>query len=159
MKPTPTSRLPGCRGVYLLALKTPRKLRIRYGFREKLLPPGIYVYVGSAMGGGGIRGRITRHLRRSKSIHWHIDRLTSIPEVSVILVSYLCTEKREAESLLASACRTILEPGPPGFGCSDKPRDKTHLYKAIGASLAEAVEECFMEALGLKPETLWMGTR
>ena len=153
----PTSRLPRCRGVYLLALKMSRELRIRYGFREESLSPGIYMYVGSAMGGGGIKGRITRHLRRSKPIHWHIDRLTSTPGASVILISYLCTERREAESILASACRTILKPGPPGFGCSDKPKDKTHLYKVTGINPAEAAEKCFVKALGSKPKTLWMG--
>ncbi len=40
------------------------------------LSPGRYFYCGSANGPGGLRSRLARHMRRGKSVHWHIDQLT-----------------------------------------------------------------------------------
>ena len=35
--------------------------------------PGIYLYCGSAHGQGGLRSRVTRHLKKNSIPHWHID--------------------------------------------------------------------------------------
>jgi Uri superfamily endonuclease len=45
------------------------------------LSPGVYVYVGSALGPGGLRARVARHLRAEKRPHWHVDALTTIAPV------------------------------------------------------------------------------
>ena len=39
------------------------------------LSNGCYVYVGSAFGPGGLAARVSRHLQRHKTRHWHIDHL------------------------------------------------------------------------------------
>ncbi len=45
-------------------------------FGKAVLLPGIYLYAGSAHGPGGIRARCSRHFRREKKLHWHVDWLT-----------------------------------------------------------------------------------
>ncbi len=45
------------------------------------LRPGHYVYVGSAQGPGGVRARLSRHLRQATRPHWHIDYLTAAAEI------------------------------------------------------------------------------
>ena len=34
---------------------------------------GYYIYVGSALGNGGLSARLARHHRSQKRLHWHID--------------------------------------------------------------------------------------
>ena len=36
-------------------------------------PAGGYVYVGSALGSGGLTARLRRHRRSAKKFHWHVD--------------------------------------------------------------------------------------
>lgn len=43
---------------------------------------GYYVYVGSAL--NSLRGRIDRHFRTNKQVHWHIDYLTVSPTVRLV---------------------------------------------------------------------------
>ena len=38
-------------------------------------PAGYYLYVGSALGPGGLEARLARHRRRGKKLRWHIDYL------------------------------------------------------------------------------------
>jgi Uri superfamily endonuclease len=62
------------RGTYALHLELERETVIPVGqlgtFR---FPAGHYVYVGSALGSGGLTARLARHHRRDKRIRWHID--------------------------------------------------------------------------------------
>ncbi len=139
----------------MLALSIEGELELRYSGRIVVLHSGVYVYVGSAMGAGGLRARVKRHLSSSKKIHWHIDLVTSSDLARPLMVAYLCTENREAESRLAEACLGLLEPGPRGFGCSDRRRDLTHLFHA-GSSLISSIEECFRKALNTHPDILWI---
>jgi len=44
--------------------------------------PGNYMYLGSARGAGGIKGRLGRHLRAGKRMHWHIDYLRAVGDVA-----------------------------------------------------------------------------
>jgi Uri superfamily endonuclease len=41
-----------------------------------VLPAGRYLYCGSAKGPGGLKARLSRHMRRGKSVRWHVDQLT-----------------------------------------------------------------------------------
>jgi Uri superfamily endonuclease len=50
------------------------------------LSAGRYFYCGSAKGPGGLRGRLARHMRRGKPVHWHIDQLT---EYGIVLGSWI----------------------------------------------------------------------
>jgi len=106
-------------GTYALLLAWPRAAAVTVGrLGEHRFPPGSYVYVGSALGPGGLRARVRRHLGSARRLHWHIDYLrphTTIREIWLIHD----TERRECEwaarlSALAGARVPV-----PGFGASD----------------------------------------
>ncbi len=62
------------RGTYALLLEIEQEAVVTVGrlgtFR---FPAGYYVYVGSALGSGGLRARLARHGRQDKKLRWHID--------------------------------------------------------------------------------------
>jgi Uri superfamily endonuclease len=64
-------------GTYVLALWLERARRISVGRRgEFAFPAGWVLYVGSALGPGGLAARLARHRRRfasGKRPHWHVD--------------------------------------------------------------------------------------
>ncbi len=147
--------IPRCKGVYLLVMapKLDSIARIgRSGIEVALRPGTLLIYVGSAMGPGGLRARIRRHLTRSgKKQYWHIDYLTSRPDIDIGYILYACTSHKGAEKDLAERCSRILEEGPPGFGSGDDPHNRTHLFVYRG-DLTMLVENllprCFKD-LGL----------
>lgn len=78
-------------GIYslILNLSTPRIIQIgKLG--QFTFPAGDYVYVGSAMGSGGLQARLSRHLRGDGRPHWHIDWLRAV--TGDIGYCYLMTE-------------------------------------------------------------------
>ncbi|PTW58762.1 Uri superfamily endonuclease [Breoghania corrubedonensis] len=71
------AHLPDGPGSYVLLIRLPRRLPLdmpRLG--NPVLSRGWYAYCGSAHGPGGIRARVSRHMRREKTLRWHVDRLT-----------------------------------------------------------------------------------
>ncbi len=79
---------------------------------------GYYCYAGSARGPGGLRARLSRHLRQRKKPHWHIDYL--LPRAVVVEVwAAPSTERLEclcAQTLLSMPGAEVLV---PKFGSSD----------------------------------------
>jgi Uri superfamily endonuclease len=111
--------LPGNAGTYALLLRPEQEVALTVGkLGPFCLAPGLYAYVGSARGPGGIRARVTRHIRNVTQIHWHIDTFTHVcPVESVLwLVEREHLECRWVQALLKlPASRTPI----PGFGSSD----------------------------------------
>ncbi len=147
--------IPRCKGVYLLVMvpRSDGKAKIGKSGIEIVLSPNIVlVYVGSAMGPGGLLARLKRHLSRSgKKLYWHIDYLTSRQDIDIQYVLYGCTTNKSAEKDLAEKCSLVLEEGPSGFGSGDDPYNRTHLfvYRGDPAILVEKLlPECF-RSLGL----------
>ena len=65
---------PKSRGTYALLLELHPEALITVGrLRAFCFPAGYYVYVGSALGSGGLAARLARHRRRDKKLRWHID--------------------------------------------------------------------------------------
>lgn len=64
-------------GSYLLLLELAEPLTIIIRKRDWQLSAGLFVYAGSANGAGGLKARLTRHFRKEKKQHWHIDRITT----------------------------------------------------------------------------------
>ena len=58
------------------------------------LQPGYYVYLGSALGPGGLRARITHHQKLSPRPHWHIDYLRAYTQIHCI---WFCNDARRRE--------------------------------------------------------------
>ena len=70
--------LPAVAGAYLLWLPIDRPLDLAAPKPGARLDPGIYLYLGSANGPGGLRARAARHLRADKRRRWHVDQLTVV---------------------------------------------------------------------------------
>ncbi len=99
-------------GTYQLNIRVDHDLHIRVGRLGMIsFPSGDYVYTGSAK--GRLQARINRHLRREKSLHWHIDYLLTAPGVSITSVH----TSKDAECVLNQA--TLGQCLVPGFGASD----------------------------------------
>ncbi len=72
-------------GTYALLLRLHEPATLRVGkLGVFTLSKQDYIYVGSALGAGGLRGRISRHLRRDKRPHWHIDALSRYAEINAV---------------------------------------------------------------------------
>ena len=102
-------------GVYLLRIRLADDARIQIGaLGEVSFGAGEYIYVGS--GRAALSGRIARHLRRRKRLHWHIDYLIEkAARVEAVPIRSL----KELECALARDVETLCGPGIPGFGASD----------------------------------------
>jgi Uri superfamily endonuclease len=72
-------------GTYALLLRPTQDLAVPIGrLGTCRLSPGLYVYVGSALGAGGVAARAAHHLRDKHRLHWHIDTLTQQCAVETI---------------------------------------------------------------------------
>jgi Uri superfamily endonuclease len=106
-------------GTYALVIITETKISLRAGgLGTHRLPPGYYVYVGSAL--NGLSGRLKRHLRLEKKLHWHVDYL--LQEAAVAQIWYTLGQDKlecrwnEIMMNLPGATSSIR-----GFGASDCP--------------------------------------
>lgn len=111
--------LPKTPGTYILFLLLEVPISTQIGrLGTFTLNPGLYAYVGSAFGPGGLHARLNRHLRHDKKTHWHIDYLTtSASVVSIWLVeSFERYECHWAQQIANTPGITI---PIPGFGSSD----------------------------------------
>ncbi|MFN4046120.1 MAG: DUF123 domain-containing protein, partial [Acidilobaceae archaeon] len=91
---------------------------------------------------GGLRARVSRHLRRAKSLRWHIDHVTISPQArSEALVYAETLEDREVAISMELGGSGCFKPSVRGFGSTDK-RSETHLFKCTCS-----LDECVGEAL------------
>jgi Uri superfamily endonuclease len=113
---------PIVRGAYVLAIDLSKPLIVELpGKPAATLPPGRYLYCGSAKGPGGLRARLRRHMRRNKTIRWHVDQLTQAGRVLGVW-----TFPDGDECILAAALSHLPVP-IAGFGSSDCRRCRSHL--------------------------------
>lgn len=109
-------------GTYVLALWLDRARRISVGrLGEFEFPAGWVLYVGSALGPGGLAARLARHRRRfasGKRPHWHVDY---VREQAVWGGAWARRSGERLECAWAAALGQ--RPGArilvPGFGASD----------------------------------------
>jgi Uri superfamily endonuclease len=122
----PRVELPSLPGAYLLIMHSAQICNIQVGNLGLMeVKPGIYIYTGSAFGPGGLRGRISHHLKVAERPRWHIDYLRKTVEPVEVWFS---PEKR-LEHVWGSclAIRSEVEIPIPRFGASDC-RCLTHLF-------------------------------
>lgn len=126
--------IPNRRGIYLLMINVMEdvKIYLKTG-KEWMISRGIYYYVGSAKGPGGLRARINRHLRGAKKLHWHIDYLLTNQASIVTHVVYAETEKPEC----------VLVPVLERLGA-------THIARGFGSS--DCKYKCFSHLLRCNSE-------
>ena len=139
------SSCPAAPGTYAILLKLDRARRLPVGaLRKVAFEPGLYVYVGSARGPGGLAARVGRHLRGGGRTHWHIDYLRQA--ATPVLFWWQCgRERRECDWTQRLGCEPGFGSIVPGFGASDC-RCSSHLIRA--ASSREAVAHRIDSALG-----------
>ncbi|WFO74540.1 GIY-YIG nuclease family protein [Desulfurococcaceae archaeon MEX13E-LK6-19] len=147
--------IPAEKGVYVLVIKVVEDTSINVGkLGSFVFGKGYYAYVGSAMGPGGLKARIKRHISKVKKLRWHIDYLTSNNYTEITAIIYSTTSVNGMESRIAKILEEKLAPSIKGFGSTDT-NDYTHLFKCISD-----LNKCVlliansMESLGLKPTIL-----
>jgi Uri superfamily endonuclease len=81
---------------------------------------GYWIYVGSAFGPGGLRSRLTHHLKPSTRPHWHLDYIKhALHPIEAWVTVGLATREHDWAGILSTlkgATRPIA-----GFGASDCP--------------------------------------
>ena len=107
------------RGTYALILRSQTAQRVSIG-RLGVLPvrPGYYIYVGSALGPGGLAARLRHHLAPAASPHWHVDYLRRVTSIEGLwyAVSGTRLEHEWARILAGTVGATV---AMKGFGSSD----------------------------------------
>jgi len=120
------------RGTYALIMHCRKTGHTTIGKLGRVaLHPGFYIYVGSALGPGGIKARVSRHRRRGKKLHWHIDYLR---RHTALIETWTKAGAINCEHDWATALATRYEIAHGRFGASDC-RCLTHLfYSAVRPS-------------------------
>jgi Uri superfamily endonuclease len=111
--------LPSAKGSYALLLRLDKSEQIQIGrLGEWHFAAGYYLYLGSALGPGGLAARLRRHLLPDKRPFWHIDYLR---DRTVVVDAYYIAEPVRYEHTWAAAAGQL--PGAivpvPRFGASD----------------------------------------
>lgn len=111
--------LPAIPGTYAVSFSLLEAVKIsigRLGWFDFLA--GDYIYLGSALGPGGLRSRLGRHLRSVKATHWHIDYLR--PYLEIRAIGYLPgNDNLECAWSQSLANLPTARLPAPGFGASD----------------------------------------
>lgn len=130
-KPDQVDELPASSGSYALLLSCRQQRPLPIGRLGTLqLQPGIYVYVGSAFGPGGLRARLGHHLRIAERFHWHLDYLRRATEPLAIWYSTAPSRQEHLWAELLMRSRGSRQP-LAGFGSSDC-SCPTHLFFFAG---------------------------
>jgi Uri superfamily endonuclease len=114
-------------GTYALVLAGRKTNTVRIGSLGTLeLKPGVYIYIGSAFGPGGLAARIRHHTEIAVRPHWHSDYLRAACDLIEV---WITTQGGRHEHSWARAVARL--PGSqvpmPGFGSSDC-NCQTHLF-------------------------------
>jgi len=116
------------KGIYCLVFRNPACTARAGALGEIAFRKGWHVYVGSALGSGGLL-RLERHValsrEKNKTPKWHVDYLSTDSRFALRYTVHAVTEER-FECPLAEA---LGEPGIPGFGCSDCDCSSHLLYR------------------------------
>jgi Uri superfamily endonuclease len=113
---------PSLPGAYAMAIELSDEVAVTFSGRLRIaLPAGRYLYCGSAKGPGGLKARLSRHMRRGKSVRWHVDQLT---EQGLVIGSWIFPGGDECR--LVQMCSHLPMP-IAGFGSSDCATCRSHL--------------------------------
>jgi len=144
----------GTPGTYMLLIELAERLVVEVGRAGRMdFEPGLYAYVGSALGPGGLTARLRRHASRPARKHWHVDHLLGLSDrarlAGVLVIEG--DERREcawAAWVEGAALATV-----DGFGASDC-RCQGHLFhisQAPGPAARNRFAEQAWRDLGARP--------
>ncbi|MBK1701875.1 GIY-YIG nuclease family protein [Thiococcus pfennigii] len=115
----PSRRQDARPGTYVVVLEPRGRGVVPIGrLGELTLVAGTYLYVGSALGPGGVAARCRHHERLAARPHWHLDYLRPYCR---ILGCWVAHGRERREHVWARALGALPEAGWPlaGFGASD----------------------------------------
>lgn len=128
-------------GTYVLVITLGSDLTTEVGALGTLsFPAGVYLYIGSAL--GGLDQRVSRHIRHEKTVKWHIDRLTVAADSVIAYESYPDYVPECELASMAGDCGMV--PSVDGFGCSDC-SCRTHLFRVTDGSLDLLISRARLE--------------
>jgi Uri superfamily endonuclease len=110
------------RGVYVLLISVEDGVQMEVGALGLIyLGPGMYAYVGSALGSysSSIEGRLSRHYSDHKKMHWHIDYILKDPKVKLKAAIFSESRKDQECNLVKKICDYEFAFGIKDFGSSD----------------------------------------
>ncbi|RUM43074.1 MAG: GIY-YIG nuclease family protein [Desulfurobacterium sp.] len=108
--------LPEAKGTYCILFEISiLSFSVRSG-KNFFLDGGVYIYVGSAFGSGGLRKRISRHLKKEKKKHWHLDFISTDNSFKVLEIWVI--EGKKVECSLANSISKTEKP-IVDFGSTD----------------------------------------
>ena len=112
------------KGTYVLVLEVLKPIDVKVGaLGVRFFKSGTYAYIGSAM--NSLSKRLERHIRKKKKLHWHIDYLTSLPDVQIKKIFIFRGKQIEEElSTRFSKKYKVIEK----FGASDMKLVDSNLY-------------------------------
>lgn len=113
------------KGSYCLVMRLDKDTQIQIGRKgAATFPRGFYCYVGSAM--SGLEARLSRHRKRVKPLHWHIDWF--LEHARIVDVKSIESNKR-LECVMSQDVEALSDGIPmKGFGSSDCRFCRAHLY-------------------------------
>jgi histidyl-tRNA synthetase len=113
---------PSLPGAYAMVIEVADAVAVTLGGQSPItLSAGRYLYCGSAKGPGGFKARLSHHMRRGKSLRWHVDQLT---EQGSVVGSWVFPGGDECGLV---QMRSHLPMPITGFGSSDCPTCRSHL--------------------------------
>ena len=134
------------RGSYILLIELSEEQTITVGrLKTTRFPGGCYAYVGSAL--GGLKPRLSHHLRMNKKPHWHIDYLLQRAPVNDTII---CETEDRVECTIAQTLGSQFD-AIPGFGSSDC-KCHSHLFLAAEGMKRKVME--ILNTLGMEPRLL-----
>jgi len=116
------------------------------------LPPGLYLYVGTGWGPGGVAARLRRHMCGARRrLWWHIDYVASSPVYEPVAAVACLGAGRWLEPLFAAlfASSRLFEPLGAGLGGSDDPMGFGHFFACIAGGVSACVGAAAGVAAGL----------
>ena len=124
-------RIPALPGAYLLLVELRAVTFVKLPDRPNVtLVPGRYIYAGSAYGPGGLKARVSRHMRRAKTRRWHIDQLT---EPGSVVGAWAFPRGIECDLVDMNSALPL---PIVGFSSTDCKRCRSHLLGPICADAA-----------------------
>ena len=132
--------IPSSGGTYIVLVELAAPTTITIGKLGDLsLIAGVYAYVGSAHGPGGLAARLRRYAVGPRRLHWHIDYL--LEKVELIGAIFRADAERR-ECSWACWVANHAQGRVPGFGSSDC-RCASHLFLVGDADeMREMIRAC-----------------
>lgn len=114
---------------YVLVIRVTEPISVRLRGVVTTVEPGVYFYVGSSRKPCTVLARITRHLSKSKPVHWHVDQLTTTEKTKVTGALLVDLKTADCELALSKTMEVARLSYIRCFGSTDKPPSVSHLFK------------------------------